>query len=74
MSTLVKIDARGRVTLPKALRIALKISARDRLTFSQVGNGTVILSQKDKTESENQAGESAIELLVTEVLLPQYKC
>lgn len=65
MSTLVKIDARGRVTLPKALRIALKISAGDRLTFSQLNDGTVILSPKGKPLSENPVGGSAGELLVT---------
>lgn len=65
MPTLVKIDARGRVTLPKALRVALKISTGDRLTFSRSGYGTVILSPKGKPVSEIQVGESAIELLVT---------
>lgn len=65
MSTILKMDARGRVTLPRALRIALKISSGDRVTFSQSGYGTVILSPKGKPVSENRVGESAIELLVT---------
>jgi AbrB family looped-hinge helix DNA binding protein len=47
MPTLVKMDTRGRVTLPKTLRTALKISAGDRLTFSQLDDGTVILSPKN---------------------------
>lgn len=72
MPRLVKIDARGRVTLPKALRIALKISPGDRLTFSQSDYGTVILSRKDEPVSD--VGEGAIELPVTKVLLPQHKC
>lgn len=46
MPTLVKMDARGRVTLPKALRIALRLSSGERLTFSQLDDGTVILSPK----------------------------
>ena len=65
MSTLVKMDARGRVTLPKALRIALKISSGDSLTFSQLNHGTVILRPKDKPVSENPVGKRAIKLLVT---------
>jgi AbrB family looped-hinge helix DNA binding protein len=46
MPRLVKMDARGRVTLPKALRTALKISSGDRLTFSQLDDGTVVFSPK----------------------------
>lgn len=72
MSKLVKMDARGRVTLPKAIRIALKISPGDRLTFSPLSYGTVILSPKSRPVSE--VGEGAIELPVTKVLLPQHKC
>jgi AbrB family looped-hinge helix DNA binding protein len=46
MPRLVKMDARGRVTLPKALRTVLKISSGDRLTFSQLDDGTVVFSPK----------------------------
>lgn len=53
MPTLVTMDARGRVTLPKALRIALKISYGDRLTFSQLNDGTVILSPKGMAPLED---------------------
>jgi len=74
MPTLVKTDARGRVTLPKALLIALNISSGDRLTFSQLNDGTVILSPKGVSRPEtarivtklgqpdNQVRENPIEL------------
>jgi AbrB family looped-hinge helix DNA binding protein len=77
MPTLVKMDARGRVTLPKALRTALKISSGDRLTFSQLDDGTVVFRPEGMTlpesarmvtklgQPENQVGESAIELPIT---------
>ncbi|MBD8654857.1 AbrB/MazE/SpoVT family DNA-binding domain-containing protein [Oxalobacteraceae sp. CFBP 13730] len=77
MPTLVKTDARGRVTLHKALRIALNISSGDRLIFSQLNDGTVILSPKGVSLPEtahivtklghpdNQVRENPIELPIT---------
>jgi bifunctional DNA-binding transcriptional regulator/antitoxin component of YhaV-PrlF toxin-antitoxin module len=52
MAKLVKMDSRGRVTLPRSLRTALKITPRDRLAFSQLADGTIIVRIKRRRLSE----------------------
>jgi AbrB family looped-hinge helix DNA binding protein len=49
MSTvIVKVGSKGRVTLPKALRDALKVAPGDQISFSQLEDGTVILRTKHR--------------------------
>jgi AbrB family looped-hinge helix DNA binding protein len=52
MSRIVKMDSRGRVTLPRSLRTTLKVAVGDRLAFSQLSDGTVIVRVKNRRLSE----------------------
>ena len=46
MLTLLNTDARGRVTLPKSLRKSMGLISGDRLMFSRLVDGTVIMWAK----------------------------
>jgi AbrB family looped-hinge helix DNA binding protein len=49
MSTvIVKVGTKGRVTLPKALRDALKVAPGDQISFSQLSDGSVIIRAKHR--------------------------
>lgn len=52
MLTLLKIDARGRVTPPKSLRKSMGLVPGDRLVFSRLVDGTVILRAKTRRLSQ----------------------
>ena len=52
MLSLMKMDSRGRVTLPRSLRTALSLAPGDRLAFSQLIDGTIIVRIKNRRLSE----------------------
>lgn len=52
VAAISKIDARGRVTLPASLRASLKLKPGDKIAFSQLANGTIIVHAKSQRPSE----------------------
>ncbi|WP_431476522.1 AbrB/MazE/SpoVT family DNA-binding domain-containing protein [Massilia eburnea] len=54
---LVTLDAKGRFTLPKKLRTSIGLVAGDRLVFSKLVDGTVIVHVK-KWRSQCHGGLS----------------
>jgi AbrB family looped-hinge helix DNA binding protein len=52
VAAISKIDARGRVTLPASLRDSLKLKPGDKIAFSQLADGTIIVRIKRRRLSE----------------------
>ena len=50
MGVRVRVDERGRITLPKEVRTALNIAPGDELTLSVVGNRIVLEKSTDPFE------------------------
>jgi len=49
---LVKIDSRGRITVPKAVRRNTKIKPGDKVTFRVTASGGIVM---DKEERKSEA-------------------
>ena len=52
MTKLVTLTSKGRVTLPKELRASLGVKPGDKLTLSQLSDGTVVIRVKRQKLSE----------------------
>ena len=52
MTKLVTLTSQGRVTLPKELRARLGLEPGAKMTFSQLADGTVIMSVKHQKLSD----------------------
>jgi AbrB family looped-hinge helix DNA binding protein len=51
MTTIVTVNSRGGITLPKKLRASLGLTPGSRVAFSLLDNGTVIVRLKRRTLS-----------------------
>lgn len=52
MTKLVTLTSKGRVTLPKELRASLGVKPGDKLTLSQLSDGTLVIRVKRQKLSE----------------------
>lgn len=50
--TVVTVTSRGRITLPKAMRTAMGLLPGARLTFTQLQDGTVIMTVRHRKTEE----------------------
>ncbi|MRW83748.1 AbrB/MazE/SpoVT family DNA-binding domain-containing protein [Pseudoduganella sp. FT26W] len=48
MTTIMTVNSRGGITLPKKLRAALGLTAGARVAFSQLSDGTVVMRIKHR--------------------------
>ena len=48
MATETTLTSRGRTTIPKQIREKLRMKAGDRMTFTLLPNGTILLRVKSK--------------------------
>lgn len=49
MSTDATLTSKGQTTIPKDIRDALKLKSGDRMTFTLLSDGTVLMRAKNKT-------------------------
>lgn len=52
MSTVVTLTSKGQMTIPKTIRDGLGIKAGDRMTFTLMPNGVVVMRVKNKHVSD----------------------
>jgi AbrB family looped-hinge helix DNA binding protein len=52
MSTEATLTSKGQTTIPKAIRDGLRMKAGDRMTFTLMPDGVVIMRVKNKRVSE----------------------
>jgi AbrB family looped-hinge helix DNA binding protein len=48
----VMLTRRGQVTIPVAIRKSMKLKPRDRVVFTQLSNGTLVVRVKNKSVTD----------------------
>jgi AbrB family looped-hinge helix DNA binding protein len=49
MSTDATLTSKGQITIPREIRESLRLKAGDRMTFTSLPNGTVLVRVKNKS-------------------------
>lgn len=48
----VMLTRRGQITIPVAIRKSMKLKPRDRVVFTQLSNGTLVVRVKNKSVTD----------------------